>query len=163
MTEDPYAAIPQLIYRYARALDRLDAGLLDRVFAADAIIELGTMFTGSPVEFIPVMHGFMKSMAATRHEVSNILIEVTGDHAGVESYVTAWHRIDGDSGTQELIVRARYLSKAARIGGVWRLVRHGEVADWGALNPADASWFDSNAELPQGRRDRTDASYAVLA
>lgn len=163
MIEDPYVAIPQLIYRYARALDRLDAGLLDRVFAVDATIELGAIFTGSPADFIPVMQGFMGSMAATRHEVSNVLIEPTGDRAGVESYVTAWHRIDGPGGTQELIVRARYLSTAARIGGVWRLVRHSEVADWGSLALADPAWFDGNTELPQGRRGRGDASYAVLA
>ena len=159
---DPFTAIPQLIYRYCRALDRLDPALLDAVFTPDADIDLGAIFRGDPAGFVPVMLGFMGSMHSTRHEVGNILIDVAGNRAGVESYVTAWHRLEGDGGTQELVVRARYLSTAARIDGAWRLVAHGEVVDWGAVTPASAAWFDGNAELPKGARDRTDASYRVL-
>ncbi len=162
MSDDPYSAIPQLIYRYCRALDRLAPALLDEVFAPDADIDLGAIFRGPPAGFVPVMLGFMGSMAATRHEVGNVVIEVDGDRAGVESYVTAWHRIDAPEGTKELIVRARYLSIAARTGAGWRLVAHGEVVDWGALTPASPAWFDDNAELPKGRRDRADASWRVL-
>ncbi len=164
MTTDPHAAIPQLVYRYCRALDRLDAALLDRVFAPDADIDLGAIFRGDRAGFVPVMQGFMGSMHATRHEVGNILIDLTpdGSRAGVESYVVAWHRLDGPAGPQELIVRARYLSTAAVVDGAWRLVAHSEVVDWGALSPASAAWFDGNAELPKGTRDRSDASYRVL-
>lgn len=160
MTDDPYAAIPQLIYRYCRALDRLDPGLLDRVFAPDADIDMGTIFRGPPAGFVPVMLGFMGSMGATRHEVGNILIDLDGDAAAtVESYVTAWHRLDGPAGCEELIVRARYLSTAARRPEGWRITRWSEVVDWGATTPANAAWFDGNAELPKGARDRSDASY----
>ena len=159
---DPHLAIPQLIYRYCRALDRLDPVLLDAVFTPDADIDLGAIFRGPPAGFVPVMLGFMGSMAATRHEVANILLDVAGDRAGVESYVTAWHRLAGADGTHELIVRARYLSTAALVDGAWRLIAHGEVVDWGAVTPASAAWFDGNAELPKGTRDRGDPSYAVL-
>ena len=157
-----HAAIPQLLYRYCRALDRLDAALLDQVFAPDADIDMGAIYHGPPAGFVPVMQGFMGSMHTTRHEVGNVLIELAGDRAGVEAYVTAWHRIERDGATQELIVRARYLSTAALTGGVWRLIAHSEVVDWGALTPALAEWFENNAELPKGRRDLGDASYRVL-
>lgn len=163
MTDDPRLAVPQLVYRYCRALDRLDPALLDDVFTPDADIDLGAIFRGPPAGFVPVMLGFMGAMTATRHEVGNILIAPDGDRVGVESYVTAWHRLDGDAGPQELIVRARYLSTAAVVAGEWRLVAHGEVIDWGALTPASAAWLDGNAELPKGTRDRADASYRVLA
>ncbi len=159
---DPHLAIPQLIYRYCRALDRLDPGLLDEVFAPDAAIDMGAIYSGPPAGFVAVMLGFMGSMHSTRHEVGNILIDLQGDRAGIEAYVTAWHRLEGDGGTQELVVRARYLCTAAVVDGVWRLVAHGEVVDWGALTPASAAWFDGNAELPKGRRDRADLSYTVL-
>lgn len=162
MTVDPHLAIPQLICRYCRALDRLDAALLDTVFTADADLDFGAIYRGPPAGFVAVMLGFMGSMAATRHEVGNILIAADGDRAGVESYVTAWHRLEGTDGTQELIVRARYLSTAALTGGAWRLVAHSEVLDWGAVTPASAAWFDGNAELPKGTRDRSDASYGAL-
>lgn len=159
---DPHLAIPQLIYRYCRALDRLDPALLDQVFAADAAIDMGAIFNGTPAGFVPVMLGFMGSMHATRHEVGNILIDVDGPRAGVEAYVTAWHRLEGDGGTQELVVRARYLCTAAVVDGAWRLVAHSEVVDWGALTPASAAWFEGNAELPKGSRNRGDPSYSVL-
>lgn len=158
---DPHAAIPQLIYRYARALDRLDAELLGEVFAPDAAITLGAIFTGDPAGFVPVMQAFMGSMAATRHEVSNILIELEpgGDAARVESYVVAWHLLrDGDA-ARELIVRARYVSRGEHRPEGWRLTAHAEVLDWGALTPADPAWHDANLELPKGRRDRRDLSY----
>ena len=162
MTDDPYLAIPQLIYRYCRALDRLDPGLLDDVFTPDADIDMGAIFRGPPAGFVAVMVGFMTSMTATRHEVGNILIDVDGPCAGVESYVTAWHWLDGSDGTQELIVRARYLSRAAYTVAGWRIVAQTEVVDWGAVTTASAVWIDGNAELPKGARDRSDASYRVL-
>jgi len=166
MSDDPYLAIPQLIYRYARALDRLDAALLDAVFTADADIDMGAIYRGPPAGFVGVMTGFMGSMTATRHEIGNILIDIddTGDgrRAGVEGYVTAWHRLDADGKTQELIVRARYLATAARTPAGWRIVAWSEVVDWGAVTPASAAWVDGNAELPKGSRDHVDVSYRFV-
>ena len=160
MSDNPHLAIPQLLYRYARALDRLEPALLDAVFTTDADIDMGAIYRGPPAGFVGVMAGFMGSMRSTRHEIGNILIESDGDRAGVEAYITAWHRLAGE---QELIVRARYLATAARTPSGWRLVAWREVIDWGAVTPTSAAWFDGNAELPKGARDRTDASYGILS
>lgn len=162
MTMDANVAVPQLLYRYARALDRLDPALLDEVFAEDAVIEMGSIFSGGRAAFASVAAAFMGSMVATRHEIGNILIESNGDAAAFEAYVTAWHRIDGGGATQELVVRARYLGRAERRAGRWWLVAHSEVMDWGSLTPADAGWYEANDELPKGRRDAGDASCALL-
>lgn len=159
---DPYLAIPRLLYRYCRALDRLDWGLLDTVFWPDAEVELGSIYRGDPAGFLPVAQGFMGSMATTRHCVSNVLVEVDGDRAAVEAYVDAWHRIETPGGTRVLTVAARYISRAERRAGEWRLSAHAEVMDWGEDRAADAGWYEGNAELPKGRRDRDDASYGVL-
>jgi len=102
-------------------------------------------------------------MAATRHEIGNVLVEADGERASAESYVTAWHRIDADGAASELVVRARHLSRAERRDGRWWLVWHSEVIDWGALTPADAGWFEANAERPKGRRSAADASYTLFA
>ena len=159
---DAHTAIPQLVYLYCRALDRLDFALLDRVFWPDARVELGAIYAGPPDGFVEVARSFMGAMAATRHAVSNILIEADGDGAGVESYVDAWHRIEAPGGTRVLLVAARYLSRAERRGGEWRLSAHAEVMDWGEERAADAGWFEGNGELPKGRRNRGDASYGTL-
>jgi hypothetical protein len=159
---DPLLAIPQLLFRYARALDRLDMALLDRVFWSDAEVELGSIYRGDPAGFVAVAQGFMGSMAATRHCISNVLVEADGDQAGVEAHVDAWHRIEMPEGTRVLQVAGRYLSRAERRGGEWRLSAHAEVMDWAEERAADPGWFEGNAELPKGRRDGEDPSYGVL-
>lgn len=157
------AACRQLFYTYARATDRLDRALLRTVFHDDAVIELGSIYKGGPDGFLDVAVGFMGSMAATRHDVANVLVRPDGpDGAAIEAYVTAWHRIDTPDGTRVLTVLGRYISRAERRGGRWALVQHAELMDWGEDRAADAGWFEGNAELPKGRRDRDDGSYAVV-
>lgn len=153
----------RLIYSYARALDRLDRDLLAGLFHDDARVELGSIYQGAPGGFVDVAMGFMGGMAATRHDVGNILVRAEGDGtAAIEAYVQAWHRIATPGGTRELIVYGRYLSRIKARGGDWRFVFHSEVIDWGRDTPADPAWFNGNGEMPKGRRDRQDASYALL-
>ena len=57
---------------------------------------------------------------------------------------------------------ARYLGRLARTPAGWRIAKHSEVLDWGEDRAADPAWFEGNAELPKGARDRTDPSYDVL-
>lgn len=153
----------RLIFTYSRAVDRLDRDLLRSIFHGDAHIELGAIYQGGPDGFLDVAMGFMGSMAATRHDVGNVLILSHGpDFATVEAYVQAWHRIDTPEGTRELTVYGRYLSRIEARGGDWRLAVHSEVIDWGRDVASDATWFEGNGEMPKGRRDRGDASYALL-
>jgi len=162
MTVTAEETIRGLIHRYARAVDRLDLASLDPLFWPDAEVQLGVFYRGNPAGFVEVVRDFMGSMAATRHCVSTMIIDLDGAVAGIESYVDAWHRIETPSGTQVLAVAARYISRAECRDGAWRLSAHSEVMDWGELRAADAAWFEQNAELPKGRRDRDDPSYRVL-
>lgn len=155
--------IAQLLYRYARALDRLDMDLLESLFWPDAVIELGNIYCGNPAGFVVVARDFMGSMAATRHVIGNMMVEPRGHTAAFEAYVDAWHRIETPDGARILTVAARYIGEAAQRDGVWRLSRHAEVMDWGEERPADVAWFNGNGELPKGRRDRHDPSYPVLS
>ena len=81
-TEDE-AAIVRLLTTYARAADRMDASLLEGIFAPGAEIDLGQIYRGGPDGFTPVVMGFMGSMAATRHALTNPLVVFHGpDRAG---------------------------------------------------------------------------------
>lgn len=152
-----------LILRYARALDRLDAPLLRSLFHDDARIEMGAIYSGGVDGFVEVAMGFMRAMAATRHEVSNLLVEERQAGLAVgESYVRAWHRIETPEGTRELVVLGRYLNRFESRGGEWRIGWHCELIDWGEERGVDPGWFDGSAELEKGRRDREDASYRLL-
>ena len=156
-------AAAHLLGRYARAADRLDRALLATLFTPDARIDMGAIFAGGPDAFADIVIGFMGSMAATRHELSTIVTVSHGpDAAAYEAYVRAWHRIETPGGTRELVVLARYLGRIARTPDGWRIAAHSEVLDWGEDRAVDPAWFDGNAELPKGTRDRTDPSYAVF-
>ncbi len=160
---DAEAALRRLILTYARGVDRLDEALVRAVFWDDAVIELGTIYRGGPSGFAEVAIGFMGAMAATRHQIGNTLVELeTPMRAAMESYVTAWHRLETPEGVRTLEVLGRYLTRAEQRDGIWRIVYHCEVIDWGEERQADPSWFDANAEMEKGRRDRGDRSYSVM-
>lgn len=155
-----HTEVATLIHRYARAIDRLDAALFATLFWPDAAIDMGAIHTGGPDAFAGIALGFMRTFAATRHEVTNVLVlDETPDTARAEAYVRAWHRIDADGGTRELVVLGRYLVTAARRDGAWRLSAFSEVLDWGEERAADPSWADAPGPLPRGARDTTDPSY----
>ncbi len=159
---DAYSAIPQLLYTYARALDRCDATLLRSVFADDAEIDMGAIYRGGADGFVSVAMSFMGAMAATRHCISNIYISGDGDMCSVEAYVDAWHLIDLPNEPRELVVQARYLQKARLVAEHWLIFWHNEVVDYGAERIADKKWYNANAELPKGTRGGNDPSYDML-
>ena len=154
----------RLLATYSRAADRLDRELLASVFHDDAEIDLGAIFKGGPTAFLDVVERFMGAMAATRHDIGNVLLLDAGPaRAAAESYVQAWHRVETPEGTRELTVYGRYLTVIEERADRWAIASHSEVIDWAREAAADPAWFDGNAEMPKGRRDREDASYALLA
>jgi hypothetical protein len=152
--------VRQAIYRYARGVDRLDATLIAGAFWPDARVTLGTIYSGGPEGFVSVAMDFMGMFAATRHDVGNIVLAQDGDSMGYEAYVRTWHWQEA-AGT-ELEVLGRYVGRAEKRAGEWRLAEHGELMDWGAERAADASWFRGNGELEKGQRSRADGSYVWL-
>lgn len=160
MTHDDAEAVRQAIYRYARGVDRLDAALIAGAFWPDARITMGAIFDGPPEGFVEVAMGFMGMFAATRHDVANVALQQDGHSIGYEAYVRAWHW-HKEAGS-ELEVLGRYIGRAERRDGEWRLAEHGELIDWGAERPVDAGWFTGNGELEKGRRDPSDGSYRRL-
>ncbi len=168
MNGDDAEAVRQALYRYARGVDRLDAALITDAFWPDARITLGSIYAGGRDGFVDVAMGFMGMFATTRHDIGNIVLAADGKSIGYEANVRTWHWLR-DKGT-ELVVLGRYVGRAevrdpgsaSGAGGVWRLAEHGELMDWGEERPVDATWFEGNAELEKGRRDRDDGSYRWL-
>jgi hypothetical protein len=91
MTERDVAdrlAITEKIYRYCRSVDRLDVPLGHTVFHPDSYADFGS-YKGSGrgwIDYICVEH---RKVLHHSHQVSNIVIEIDGDRAGSEAYVTA--------------------------------------------------------------------------
>lgn len=149
-------AITEQIYRYCRSVDRLDVPLGHGVFHPDSYADFG-LYKGTGRGWIDFICEEHKKFLHHSHQVSNICIEVRGNHAGSESYVTATLR----SREGERIVQrqfwARYIDEWSCRNGHWAIDRRECVIDFDAL--MDVTPID---EHKRSRRDRSDPSYSVL-
>ena len=161
MNADDAEGVRQALYRYARGVDRLDAALVADAFWPDAHISLGSIYTGVRDGFVAVAMGFMGMFAATRHDIGNILLAPRADGIGYEGHVRTWHRFADRPA--ELTVLGRYIGRAERRDGQWRLAEHGELMDWGEERAIEPGWFEANAELEKGQRGAADGSYRWVA
>jgi hypothetical protein len=151
-------AITEQLYRYCRSVDRLDVPLGHSVFHEDSTADYGpTGYRGTgrgAIDWICKAHLHLQ---AHSHQVTNVLIEVDGDRAGSEAYVTATLRMERDGQTSQLEVWARYCDRWSRRDGVWRIDHRDTVID-----------FDSSRDVTPKyhhewtRRDPQDPSYAAL-
>jgi len=154
--------IHDVIVRYARAVDRFDAVLLASCYHEDGQDHRGDVpKTGAEyTKFVlgPEMNGKYR---LTRHELSNILIEVHGDVAHAETYFTAIHRYTKDGREVELTQYGRFLDLFTRREGVWRIRKRWRVRDFARLEPVledpqpPAGWY-------MGQKSTSDHLYTVF-
>jgi hypothetical protein len=155
--------IEKVLLRYCRGIDRLDIELLRSAFHSDAIFEI-SMFSGSAQDFCNGLEEFTRAgkYGLTQHRLSNVLIELDGDHAKSESYCVAHHAdVPFEGGLIDLRVGVRYADRLERRGGQWKIANRKVIYDWNQTAPSSAQWqppFFSH-ELILGRRGREDASY----
>jgi hypothetical protein len=161
-------AITEVIYRYCRAVDRLDESLLIDCFHPDSVHEQGG-FAGPSAQFCIYALARLRTCESTQHHVGNILIELDGDQAHSEAYWVAYHRIAPGNDTtglfaarevaQDLFVGGRYIDRFERRNGYWRIVaRHG-VYDWQRYETAAEGDFKSLPAARRGTRGPTDRAY----
>ena len=151
-------AIVELIYRYCRAMDRIDAELGYSIWHEDAVADYGAqIYQGSGRGFIDHVCEQHRRALTHTHQVTNITIELEQDRAASESYVTSVLRFMQAGSTKQITTWGRYIDTWTRRGGRWgidkriAIVDLDEIRDAGVTNRHD-----------RGRRDKTDPSYAVL-
>jgi hypothetical protein len=112
-------AITEVLYRYCHAVDRIDPALGSQIWHEDGLALYDGIFEGTGAGFIDYVFEIHRNCEATSHQLTNILIEVDvdGDKADSESYVTAHIRADG----LDVIVRGRYLDTWSCRSGTWRI------------------------------------------
>jgi len=152
-------AITEVLYRYCRALDRMDADLARSVWHPGGTADYGAMFQGSGdgfMEWVWEAHG---SMQAHSHQITNVLIEVDGDEARSEAYVTvALRTLPNDGVVTDIVSRGRYLDRFSRRAGRWAIDHRRFVED---LQHLQSGGGDAAVKV-DGRRDREDPSYDIL-
>lgn len=150
-------AITDLIYRYCRAVDRIDAELGYTIYHEDGVADYLPGYEGSgrgSIDYICASH---RQALGTSHQVSNIIIQLDGDKAASEAYVQAHLRIRYGDQVKHLGVWARYLDRWSRRGGRWGIDKRQAVIDFNEVRD-----FTPLRGENAGRNDRSDPSYAVL-
>lgn len=147
-------AITEQIYAYCRAMDRVDRELGTAVWHAGGLADYGAIFQGTGAEFVEwVCTGHMR-LEAHSHQVSNILIAVSGERAFSEAYVTAALREKRDGKLFQKTVRGRYIDQWSRQDGRWAIDRRTYVHDFDSVSEVTETSLDG-----WGRRDRRDPAY----
>ncbi|MEO8296862.1 MAG: nuclear transport factor 2 family protein [Burkholderiales bacterium] len=168
-------AIQDTMYRWCRAVDRLDLDGMRAVFHPDAIDNHGA-YNGGVDGLIDWIRNRHRDIPFSMHAISNILIEFAGpDTALVETYIRTTQRypaearqalaqLSGGQGGAEgsamdLFTCSRYIDRFERRNGEWRILRRAVVADWKQVVavPADAPQPQPGWET--GRRDADDLIY----
>lgn len=149
-------AITDKLYRYCRSVDRLDVALGHSVFHPDSYADFsGYKGTGRGwIDYICQEH---RKFLHHSHQVSNIVIDLNGDRAGSEAYVTATLRIRAGDRIEQRQYWARYVDEWSRRDGQWGIDKRECVIDFDARS--DVTPMN---EHKRSQRDRTDPSYAVL-
>jgi hypothetical protein len=152
-------AITEALYKYCRAMDRMDNDLGKSVFHADAPADYGGMYQGTGHGFIEFVYGAHAGMLLHQHQLGNILITVKGDRAASESYVTvSFRRKDETGAVVGMRSCGRYLDQWEKRGGRWAISKRLYLHLFDETYPVAESQFPST-----GTRDRSDPSYGILA
>jgi ketosteroid isomerase-like protein len=123
-------AIHDTLATHSRGVDRSDAATLKSCYWPDAEVAYGG-FNGPAWTFCDSLPEAIAYFSATQHTLSNVLIELDGDRARVETYVTASHYRRGSTGPgHEMTVFARYLDVFERRGDCWKIRHRRVVMDW---------------------------------
>lgn len=149
--------ITDKIYRYCRAVDRLDVQLGYSVFHEDSRA-IFPNFESSGHDWIDTVAKMHLNFLHHSHQVTNIIIEVDGDRAGSEAYVTGTLRSrDGDKVVERQHI-CRYIDEWSRRDGEWKIDKRECVVDFNSTRDVTPIF-----ESERTRRDKADPSYAVLA
>jgi hypothetical protein len=167
--------IQDVLYRWCRAIDRLDFDEIRAVFHPDAIDNHGPYNGGLDglVDWIRQRH---ESIPFSMHQISNILIEFAGpDLALAETYIRTTQRYPAHAKAAlaqlaggapiapghgaDLFTCSRYLDRFERRGSEWRILRRVVVHDWKQVVEVPAQSPTPGAGWATGRRDKNDPVY----
>jgi hypothetical protein len=127
-------AITEVLYRYCPAIDRIDPDLASRVWHPGGLAHYGyDSFEGTGADFmlkVLEQHAFSD---ARSHQITNITIDVDGDRATSEAYVTACIRV----GPTDVVVRGRYADAWSCRAGEWLIDERTFHHDLTQLIPVD--------------------------
>lgn len=123
-------ACEEVILRYGRTLDWLDADGQAECFWPDAQIDYG-FFAGSGADWVPTVMAVEQDSVRRWHLATNVLVTVSGATARGECYGIAVGTLRSEDGQlNDTMFGGRYLDELEKRDGEWRIVKRKYVADW---------------------------------
>ena len=156
-------AIQDVLAKHSRGVDRAEEATLKSAYWPDATVAYGG-FNGRAHEFCEYLPDAIKRYAATQHSITNVSIDLRGDDARVETYVTAYHYLaEEEGGDTEMTYIGRYLDRMEKRGDVWKISHRRVVMDWNQNANASAILEGPPFEgLARGSRHPDDPLYEHL-
>ncbi|MBF3851494.1 nuclear transport factor 2 family protein [Burkholderia pseudomallei] len=168
-------AIQDAMYRWCRAVDRLDYDEMRAAFHPDGTDNHG-IYSGDVDGLIEWIRERHKTIPVSMHQVSNMLIEFAGpDLALVETYVrTTQHypenatsslvQLTGRSQVTpgvavDLLTCSRYIDRFQRRNGEWRVLHRTLVQDWKQIFEVPTNILKAPAQQTLGFRNKNDFIY----
>lgn len=160
-----HEAIRRVLYRYARGVDRGDLDLLRSVYHPEGTDHHGR-FDGPGHEYAERLVAAEEGLTRTgNHHLTNVLIELDGNTAYVETYFLAFHPHSDQDAEAMGVTSGRYLDVFEKRAGEWRILRRRVVNDWTRADVPGDVWPRASAEhggfLP-GARGSADPSYTLF-
>lgn len=149
--------ITDLLNRYGRAMDRMDADVGYSIWHEDGTADYVGIFQGTGRGFVDFANAQHAKTLTHHHRVMNIIIELDGDHAASECYVHSDVRIAAGAGVKQITTCGRYLDTWSRRDGRWGIDKRIAVRDYDEIR--DVTPGQVREAQP---RDRTDLSYSIL-
>lgn len=147
--------IEEVLFRYARGIDRRDWDAVRSCFHPDAVDHHGE-FNGTPSYFIEWVSKRHANVPFSLHFLGNCLIEFIDDNrAAVETYFIAMQRREGT----DYEVFARYCDLFEKRQDVWRIAARKVVYDSTRTQPSSDHLREQIGVI--GRRDPSDPVFGI--
>jgi hypothetical protein len=134
--------IYEVLARYLRAVDRGDVESIAACYLPDATEDHGGVFSGTAHDYLLSITGILTHpRTRTLHCMTNVLIDLDGGSAQVESYVTTFTKVRTPQGHGHSFVGARIIDRMERRDGSWGIAHRRLVWEWNHDAPASETWL----------------------
>jgi ketosteroid isomerase-like protein len=155
-----YLEIQQALYTYCRGIDRGDSELIKSIYHPDATDEHG-LFKGKGMKFAEVIVGEMEKRSANgQHHITNILIDLDGDVARVESYFISLNPEVSPEGSVAPVT-GRYLDRFEKKDGAWKIAHRQVVLDY-SYSALPIGHWELHEKFPNGAKREHDPSFTFF-
>ena len=132
--------IRDVLARYARGIDRADAGLLKTCYHADAIEEHAGNYEGNAHQYIDEAMPRVMQLGVMQHLLGSSHIDIDNDTAYVETYVWTFVRLQDSDKDIDTFTGGRLMDRFEKRDGEWKIAHRWTILDWNRDTASSEGW-----------------------